>query len=110
MRHTTVAASAALALILAASAARACEPASPECLPRIVVFPSYTPEGSRIGAVEAPVRPMRHLEMSRFTGQPLTVLFNNPGSAPGSVDRGLVLMPLPRVKPFKTQAVYPRGY
>ncbi len=110
MRHTTVAALAALALTVAAPAVRACEPAGPGCTPRTVVFPFYTPEGERIGAVEATVRTMRHLEVSRFTGQPLTVLFNDPASVPGAVDPELMLVPLPRAKPFKTQAVYPRGY
>ena len=110
MRHATVTACAVLALSLAAPAARACAPADLGCPPRTLVFPSYTPEGERIRTAEAPVRPTRHPEVSRFTGQPLAGLFNNPGSVPGSVDRDLALVPLPRVKPFKTQAVYPRGY
>ena len=64
----------------------------------------------RVGTVEAPVSHIMRLERSRFTGQPLSVVYNNPSSLPGSVDPELVLVPLPRVAPFKTQAVYPRGY
>lgn len=110
MRLTLALASALSAGLLAAPAAWACDPVRSECLPRIVVFPAYTAEGLRVGTVEAPVRHVMRLARSRFTGQPLPVLYNNPGSRPGAVDPELVLVPLPRVAPFKTQAVYPRGY
>lgn len=110
MRLTFALAPVLTAGLLAAPAARACEPVRAECLPRVVVFPAYTAEGRRVGTVEAPVRRIMPLERSRFTGQPLPVVYNNPGSLPGSVDPELVLVPLPRVAPFKTQAVYPRGY
>lgn len=96
--------------LLASPPARACDPVTTECLPAVVVFPAYTPEGVRVGTVVARVRPPYPLELSRFTGQPRTVVFNDPGSLPGSVDPEIQLVPLPRVPRFHTQAVYPRGY
>ena len=90
--------------------ARACGSASPSCGPAVVVFPAYTPEGLRIGTLEARVRPIPRPERSRFTGEPLTVMYNSPGSRPGAIDPDLVLVPLPRVARSQTQAVYPRGY
>lgn len=110
MRLTTALAFALVAGLTAVPAARACDPVRTECLPRIVVFPAYTPEGLRVGTVQAPVRPIVRLERSRATGAPLPVLFNNPGLLPGSVSPELELVPLPHAKPYKTQAVYPRGY
>lgn len=106
----TLVALALAAALLGAGAAQACDAVRTECLPRIVVFPAYTAEGARVGTVEAPVRHIMRLERSRFTGQPLPVVYNNPGSLAGAVGPDLVLMPLPRVAPFRTQAVYPRGY
>ncbi len=110
MRQSTVFASVLAAALLAAPLARACEPIVAECLPRVVVFPAYTAEGLRVGTVEARVRPVERLQRSRFTGRPVTVVFNNPGSRPGLVDPYLERIPLPRVRPFDTEAVYPRGY
>jgi hypothetical protein len=108
--RTAIRAFTAAALIVPAVSARACEPVATACLPTVVVFPAYTPEGDRIGTVAARVRPPYPLERSRFTGQPVTVAYNNPGSLPGSVDPEFTLMPLPRVPQFHTRAVYPRGY
>lgn len=112
MRDSTTALAAALLAAGAASAAlpaRACGVRT-ECLPPTVAFPAYTAEGRRVGTVEARVVPPPELEASRFTGQPRTVVFNDPGRFPGAVDPGLTLVPLPRAKRFDTQAVYPRGY
>ena len=109
MRIFTLLSALAVALPVA-SAARACDPVVAGCLPAVVVFPATTPEGLRVGTVEAPVRVPYPLEISRFTGQPRTVVFNNPGSVPGAVDPGLTLVPLPRTPRFHTQAVFPRGY
>lgn len=108
-RRTAIGAFTAVALLAPASA-HACEPVPTGCLPTVVVFPAYTPEGERIGTVTARVKPPFPLERSRFTGQPVTVVYNDPGSLPGSVDPGLTLVPLPRVPHFHTRAVYPRGY
>ena len=110
MRIATVLPSALALALLASPAARACDPAATECPKAVAVFPAYTPEGLRVGTVTARVRPLPPLERSRFTGQPRTVIFNDPGSLPGSVDPGFTLVPLPRVPLFHTQAVYPRGY
>lgn len=110
MRLFTVSASALLATLSAVPGARACEVGMATCPPPGVAFPAYTPEGLRIGTVEAPApRPLR-LERSRSTGQPVTVVFNNPESMPGAVDPELTLVRLPRVGRSSTQAVYPRGY
>lgn len=112
MHHSILALAAVLPAIAAlspATAARACGVAT-ECLPGSVAFPAYTPEGRRVGTVVARVARPLELEPSRYTGQPRTVVFNDPGSFPGAVDPGLTLVPLPRVKRFDTQAVYPRGY
>ena len=76
----------------------------------MVVVPAYTPDGVRVGTVVVRTRPPYRLETSRFTGQPRTVVFNSPGSLPGSVDPEFALVPLRRAPPFHTQAVYPRGY
>lgn len=110
MRLTTALAATLLAGATLAPAARACDAVHARCLPRVVVFPAYTAEGLRVGTVEAPVRPIIRLERSRFTGAALPVLYNNPGLRPGSVSPELELVPLPRVRPYSTQAVYPRGY
>lgn len=96
--------------MLASPSARACDPVTTECLPVAVAYPAYTPEGLRVGTVAARVRPPYRLETSRFTGQPRTVVFNDPGTLPGSVDPEFRLVPLPRVPRFHTQAVFPRGY
>ncbi|WP_237480522.1 hypothetical protein [Lichenibacterium dinghuense] len=101
---------AAIAGLSAPTAARACDPVVTECLPAVVVFPAYTHEGIRVGTVEARVAQPLALERSRYTGQPRTVVFNDPGSMPGAVDPGLTLVPLPRVKRYATQAAYPAGY
>lgn len=98
------------AVLLGPAAARACEPAVHACLSDRVTYPAYTAEGLRVGTVEARVRHFVPLERSRFTGQPLPVVFNNPGSLPGAIDPYVELVPLPRARPFDTQAVYPRGY
>lgn len=98
------------ALALGSPAAQACDPVVTACLPAVVAFPAYTPEGLRVGTVVARVAQPMPLERSRSTGQPRTVVFNNPGSLPGSVDPGLTLVPLPRAKRFDTRGAYPRGY
>lgn len=99
-----------VAALLAPAAARAADLASTACPPAVVVFPAYTPEGSRVGTIVERVGPPYRLERSRFTGQPRTVVFNDPGSLPGSVDPEFTLVPLRRVHQFHTRAVYPRGY
>ena len=80
------------------------------CRRDVVVFPAYTPEGLRIGSVGAAVRREPALEISRTTGQPLSVLYNDPTREPGAVDPDLYLMALPRARPSRTRAVYPVGY
>lgn len=99
-----------LALLSAVPVARASEAELQDCPPARVVYPAYTPEGLRIGTVSARVRPILPLQRSRFTGQPIPVIYANPGSLPGAVDPYVALVPLPRMAPFKTQAVFPRGY
>ena len=98
------------AALLTAPAARAYEPVAADCLPAVVAWPVYTITGRWLGAVAAPARPMPRLEVSRFTGQPLTVIYNDPARVPGAADPYVELVPLPRVPHRKTQAVYPRGY
>ena len=110
MRTSTIVASALALWLPASSAALACDAIATECLPSVSTYPAYTPEGLRVGTVVARVRPPYPLEISRFTGQPRTVVFNNPDSLLGSIDPGFALVPLPRVPGFHTQAVFPRGY
>ena len=110
MRLFTVSASAVLAMLSVAPSARACEGGVAACPGPRIAFPAYTTEGLRIGTVEAPSRRLPRLERSRSTGQPLTVVFNNPESVPGAVDPEVTLVRLPRVARSTTQAVYPRGY
>ncbi len=110
MRASIVAAATACSILVAASAAQACVPLPAACLPRVVVFPAYIPWGLRIGSVRAPVRQLPRLEVSRFTGLPLTVVFNNPGSLPGAIDPYIELVRLPRVPRSTTLAAYPQGY
>lgn len=98
------------ASLSASTAARACDPVVTACLPAVVVFPAYTAEGLRVGTVAARVAEPPALEPSRYTGQPRTVVFNDPGSLPGAVDPELTLMRLPRVKLYDTQGAYPSGY
>ena len=93
-----------------AQAARACDPAFQRCNRNIVVFPAYTPEGLRIGSVADVIYRGPILEISRTTGQPLTVVYNDPTRIAGAVDPDLVLMPLPNARPSRTRAVYPVGY
>ncbi len=90
--------------------ARACNPIDQDCGRRVVVFPSYTPEGLRIGSVRAETYRGPELEISRTTGQPQTVLYNNPTREPCSVDPDLYLMALPHARSSHTRAVYPVGY
>ena len=52
--------------------------------------------------------PLR-LERSFYTGQPVTVIYNEPGRTPWSVAPDLVLLPLPKTKPYGTRDVYPRS-
>ncbi len=109
--RTSVSCCAALAAtLLATSSGLACDPGFSACRPAVVVFPVVTPEGIPIGSIEARVRPSLPLERSRFTGQPLTVVDNNPGRLAGAVDPTVELVPLPRAKPSRTRAVYPKGY
>ncbi len=108
MRISTLALAA--ATLSACTAARACNGVVTECLPAAVAFPAYTPEGLRVGTVVARVAQPLRLEPSRYTGQPRTVVFNDPGSFPGAVDPRLTLVPLPRAKRFDTRGVYPKGY
>ena len=91
-------------------AARACDPTFESCGRGVVFFPVTTPEGLRIGTVEAVIHRRPVLEISRTTGQPQTVLYNNPSREPCSVDPDLYLMALPRARPSRTRAVYPVGY
>lgn len=109
MRSSILCCAALAAGLLASAPARACDPVTTECLPALTVFPAFTHEGVRVGTVVAAVEPRLPIERSRFTGQPQTVVYNNPGSLPGSVDCDVVLMPLPRARHFHTRAVYPRG-
>ena len=97
-------------LVSVAGAARACDPSFQGCGPAVVVFPAYTPEGLRIGSVDAVMQRRPLLESSRTTGQPLTVIYNDPTREPGAVDPGVTLMALPHVSPSRTRAVYPVGY
>lgn len=109
MRLSIVAAS--LAAVLSATAtASACETILRECLPDTVLYPAYTPEGLRLGTVTARVRHIVPLQRSRFTDQPIPVVYNSPASLPGAVDPYVERVPLPRVSPSRTQAVFPRGY
>lgn len=110
MRLFTVSASAFLAALSVAPSARACGFGVAACPQPSIAFPAYTTEGLRIGTVEAPLRRSPRLERSRSTGQPSTVVFNNPESMPGAIDPEVTLVRLPRVAPATTQAVYPRGY
>lgn len=96
--------------LLASTSAWACDPVETECLRPVTFYPAYTAEGLRVGTVVARVRVPLRLERSRFTGQPITVVYNGPGRFPGSVDPEIELMPLPHVPRSHTQAVYPRGY
>ncbi len=109
MRALTFAAAAASSLFVATSAF-ACPPGLTECLPRAVSFPAYTPEGVRIGTVQAQVRQPIVLQASRFTGQPITVIYNNPDRDLGVVDGDAELVPLPRVARSRTVGAYPVGY
>ena len=110
MRFCAVLHAASLAALFAPSAVQACDPFVAACLPAAVVFPAYTPEGNRIGTIEARIRLPYALERSRFTGQSVPVVYNNPRSLPGSVDPEFRLVPLSQARHFQTQAVYPRGY
>lgn len=76
----------------------------------VAVFPAYTPEGLRIGTLEAEIRREPVLDISRITGQPLTVFYNTPTREPGAVDPEITLMALPLVRSSRTRAVYPVGY
>ncbi len=110
MRRRAVLSAITVAALLAPAAARAADLVPTACPPAVVVFPATPPEGVPVGTVVARVGPPYRLERSRFTGQPRTVVFNDPGSLPGSVDPEFALVPLPRARHFHTQAVYPRGY
>ena len=96
--------------LLASPLAHACEPVVAPCVGPVVVVPAYTPEGLRIGTLEARIRPVLRLERSHFTGQPLTVIYNNPGRLPGAIDPTLELMPLLPGRHLSSRAVYPTGY
>ena len=110
MRVLLLATIAALLVPALGQSARACDPAFQGCGREVVVFPAYTPEGLRIGSVDATVHSAPLLESSPTTGQPLTVIYNNPTREPGAIDPGFTLMALPRVSPSRTRAVYPVGY
>ena len=97
-------------LLATGHAARACVPSFESCGRGVVVFPAYTPEGLRIGTVADRIQRPPFLEISRITGRPLTILYNNPTRETGAVDPNLYLMSLPRVRPSRTRAVYPVGY
>ena len=99
----------ACSILLTDSVVKAC-PVPVACLPAVVMFPAYTPEGLRIGTVEARVRRLPRFEVSQFTGQPMTVIFNDPARFPGAVDPYVELVRLPHVPRSKTQAAYPEGY
>ena len=110
MRVLLLATIAGLFVPVTGEAARACDPAFETCARDVVVYRAYTPEGRRIGSVEAIVRHGPALEVSRTTGQPLTVLYNDPSREPCAVDPDLILMALPRARASRTRAVYPVGY
>ena len=84
--------------ILFSPAAKACDVATPGCRPAAAMVPVSTSEGFTIGSVAVRVRPSYPLERSRFTGQPLSVIYNDPGRLPGLVDPDLELVSLPRAQ------------
>ena len=95
----------------ASSSALACDPVATTCPPALTVYPAFTPEGIRVGTIVMRVRPPLALERSRFTGQPLTVVYNDPGRVPGSVDPVWEIVPLPHVAHRdRTRAVFAHGY
>lgn len=100
---------AALGAALAAPSALAC-PAERACAPAVVVWPAYTVSGRWVGAVEAPVQRRPRLELGRITGQPLTVIYENPSRHPGAIDPYLTLVRLPHGGRSDTQGGYPVGY
>ncbi len=105
--RTSVLCCAAFAItLLAGSSARACDPVLNECLPAVVVYPAFTPEGIRVGTVEARVQRFIPFERSRFTGLPITVVYNDPARVPGTIDPELTLVPLSRTKHSITRVVY----
>jgi hypothetical protein len=104
MSYTRALAAAALTL-LTASAAHACDPIVTECLPAVVVYPAFTPEGMRVGTVEARVRAAIPFERSRYTGLPLTVVYNDPARWPAVVDPTVELVPLPHIRRAKITRV-----
>ena len=109
MRILLLATMAGLLVPAMGQAARALDAVS-NCERDVVVFPAYTPEGRRIGSVEARLRRAPALEISRTTGQPLTVLYNDPTREPGVVDPDVYLMALPQAHASRTRAVFPVGY
>ena len=109
MRVLLLATIAALSVSGMGQPARACG-LFQRCGRDVVVFPAYTPAGRPIGSVEAVIRHQPILDISRTTGQPLTVIYNTPTRELGAVDPHLTLMALPRARPSRTRAVYPVGY
>ena len=110
MRVRMIAALAALTLSAGVSGAEACGGYDDVCAPSVVVWPVFTETGRHIGVVEAPVQPLPHFGTSHSNGQPVTVVYNNPDTLPGSVDPYLHLVPLPHVKRSSTIGAYPVGY
>lgn len=104
-----VSAVAALAALDGASA-RACDGVAGACLPPVAAYPAFTPEGLRVGTVEAAVRLPPTLETSAFTGQPITVVYNDPGRLPGCVEPGLTLVRLAPAGHARTRTVLRRRY
>ena len=110
MRLKTTAAAAILSLGGSFSGAMACDLSADNCLRSTVVWPLYTLNGRPLGAVEALVRRPPRLQISRDTGQPLAVIYDNPDSRPGSVEPYLHLEPLRHVGRSDTVGAYPVGY
>ena len=110
MRLMTIAALSIAALVGGVSAAASCEPVTLGCTASEVVWPLYTQNGRRLGAVDAREHRLPSLEVSRYTGQPLSVIYDHPGSRPGAIDPYMRLVPLPRTKRSDTVGAYPVGY
>ena len=98
------------AAVLASSCSAVPARELPACPPAVVEAPAYTVEEAWIGTVETRVGSPHRLERSPFTGQPIPVVYNDPGRIPEAVDPGFELVLLPRVGHRRTRvAHYPRG-
>lgn len=109
MRSPHVIAAAVLVTLCSAAAAQDCGSLAGCVVPTLIV-PADMPDSELIAAMPVTLLRTPLLEISPLTGQPLTVVYNDPARVPGAVNPGLRLVRLARGRAHRAGAILSRAY